>query len=106
MSIVKRLAFFGILFLAACGASGTQILNAAINTSIATGAAVSNRNDGECYTWCAEGTQCNPETGLCESIPCGGKCKPGESCDQSGLVDKCIPASSRPDIPTIVDEAN
>ena len=106
MSIAKILQFFWLLLLVACGASGTQILNAAINTSIATGVAASNRSEGDCYTWCAEGTRCNPETGLCESIPCGGKCKPGESCDRSGLVDKCVPSSSLPEVPTIVDEAN
>jgi hypothetical protein len=78
--------------LAGCGgAHVSQASAAAISTAIATGAAVARRAEGDCFTWCARGTQCNPATGLCEPLPCSGGCKEGEVCDSEGPIPKCVP---------------
>jgi hypothetical protein len=64
---------------------------AALSTAIAVGAAGARRAEGDCFTWCGRGTKCNPATGLCEPIACGGECGEGEYCEESGAVPKCVP---------------
>jgi hypothetical protein len=62
---------------------------------VGVGAAAARRAAGECYTPCVPGTACNPQTGLCEELPCRGQCKPSERCDTSGLFPRCVDDGSR-----------
>ncbi len=47
-----------------------------------------------CWAVCGEGTRCNPDTKLCESIPCGGACAPGEQCDHSMHPPACVSSAA------------
>jgi hypothetical protein len=69
--------------LIACNATATTVGGAAVTTGLAAGFAAARRADGDCYTPCITGTSCNRATGLCERIPCGGECLPGEKCEES-----------------------
>jgi hypothetical protein len=44
----------------------------------------------ECQNRCAGNhLQCNPETGYCERVPCGGECPARTRCDTH--TDECVP---------------
>jgi len=76
-----------------CGASsGAAVINAAINTPIAVGAAVARRTAGACYTWCDEFSRCDEKSGLCVPLPCGGRCRPTERCNKDFVPERCVPA--------------
>ena len=82
----------GLYLMSAQGCSHISPAEAALlMTGIAAGASAARRADGDCYTWCAKGTRCNRDTGLCEPLPCQELCKPGEVCDASGAVPRCVP---------------
>jgi hypothetical protein len=53
----------------------------------AIGGAAASRALGGCVASCPPGTVCNTQTGLCDRVPCGGRCAPEELCDN----DRCIP---------------
>jgi hypothetical protein len=85
------------LLLSACvatpnGAGGAAVpaANAALSTALAGGTAWQRRSDGQCYTPCTPGHACNPKTGYCEAIPCGGNCRSDERCDERSLVPHCV----------------
>lgn len=78
------------LILGCAGAAGT----AAVNTAFALGASAVSRASGGCFAACTEGTTCNPKTGYCDAIPCGGRCKSNEHCESSGPVERCVLGSS------------
>jgi hypothetical protein len=77
------------------GIGGEQIpaANAAVATAIAGGVAAERRREGDCYTPCTPGNVCNPKTGYCEPVPCGGTCRVDEVCDQQALIPHCVAAS-------------
>jgi hypothetical protein len=81
-----------ILQLVSChtGSSNT-IAGAAATTSLAVGAAAASRAAGGCIAICTGETFCNPRTGLCEGLPCAGKCGAGEKCAQTLTDIRCIP---------------
>jgi len=58
---------------------------------LAADSSVQRRVNGECYVPCLKGTVCNLETGMCDTLPCRGECRHGEWCDDTGLVDRCVP---------------
>ena len=68
---------------------------AAVGVALGAGTAAARRAAGECYTPCVPGTACNPQTGLCDELPCRGQCKPSERCDTSGLFPRCVDDGSR-----------
>jgi hypothetical protein len=68
---------------------------AGVGVALGVGTAAARRAAGECYTPCVPGTACNPETGLCDELPCRGQCKPSERCDASGLFPRCVDDGSR-----------
>jgi hypothetical protein len=43
-----------------------------------------------CVPECARGERCNLETRTCETLPCGGRCQEGQTCDESGSVPRCV----------------
>ncbi|MFL5320163.1 MAG: hypothetical protein ACJ790_10950, partial [Myxococcaceae bacterium] len=50
---------------------------------------------GDCFTVCPVGTTCNQKTGMCDTLPCHGQCRPEERCDEAGLIPHCVADSSR-----------
>jgi hypothetical protein len=85
--------FLPLLFVLAChtGSSNTWA-GAAVMTTLAAGSSAANRAAGGCYAVCQQGETCNGETGLCEALPCRGKCKAGETCEEGFFGIKCIEA--------------
>lgn len=81
-----------LLLLAGCG-SATQAGDPILNLAIGLGAAAHRRSQGECWTTCIHGTRCNPETGVCERLPCGKECDPGLVCDVTSTPPTCLPAA-------------
>ena len=67
--------------------------DAVIGTAIAATAAGVRRSNGECYTPCTPGNVCNPQSGMCDPIPCRGECRSGEQCEQNALGERCVPAA-------------
>src|SRR5688572_11913219 len=39
-----------------------------------------SRTSGGCYADCPPGTKCNRETGVCDELPCRGRCAHNEHC--------------------------
>jgi hypothetical protein len=75
----------------ACKAVGPDvIIAAAIGTAVALGSAVANKKMGGCYSICDQGYACNPASGLCEQIPCGG-CPADMQCNQEADPPECVP---------------
>jgi len=80
-----------LLALPACGpTAGTMAANAALNTGIAATVSAVRRSRGQCFTPCDNGTRCNPDTGLCERLPCQGYCGYGETCVGTGADARCV----------------
>lgn len=67
----------------------------AAEVALGAGAAAARCAAGECFTPCVPGTACNPQTGLCDGLPCRGQCKPTEQCDTSGVFPRCVDDGSR-----------
>jgi hypothetical protein len=81
-----------LLLLAACRTGNvSQMTGAATMTSLAIGAAAASRAAGGCIAICTGETFCNPKSGLCESLPCQGKCGSGEHCAQTMTDIRCVP---------------
>lgn len=64
--------------------------DAALNLAVGVGAAAVSRAGGGCYASCPTGTTCNPKTGLCDTLPCHGRCGPNERCDTSSAFERCV----------------
>ena len=81
-----------LLLLAACRTGNvSQLTGAAAISSLAIGAAAASRAAGGCIAICTGETFCNPRSGLCESLPCQGKCGSGERCAQTMTDIRCVP---------------
>ncbi len=94
MRVVVRLIALPVMItvalLSGCSAAGA---NAVVGTAIAATAAGVRRSNGECYSPCTPGNVCNPQTGMCDPIPCRGECRAGEQCEQNALGDRCVPSA-------------
>ena len=93
---VMRLTLALLVLLAACGSS-QNVLNAAIGVGVAAGAAGVERASGGCYATCISGTVCNPKTGFCDPLPCAGRCRTDEACEDGPAGGRCVPAV-QPDV--------
>ena len=91
-----RLLVLGLLGLTGCAAAGGAVANAAINTAIAGTVSGVRRANGDCFTICNPGTQCNKSTGYCDPIPCRGQCRYDEKCQDDAFGGKCVPANDVP----------
>jgi hypothetical protein len=88
-----------MLTLSGCaGAAAGAVANAAINTAVAATASGVRRANGDCFTPCNPGTSCNHGTGLCDPLPCGGRCNFDEKCELTAVGDKCVNTKSLPPI--------
>lgn len=94
---IMLVLLLGCPVVAGCG-SGAKALGAAANVAIGAAVGGVRRAQGGCYTWCDPDHFCNPATGLCERLDCGGKCKADERCDLSGMVPVCVPKEAAPRI--------
>lgn len=81
----------GLAMLSGCKAAPHAITNAVIGTALAATASGVSRATGGCYASCPTGSVCNGETGLCEQMPCDGRCAVNERCEISGITDRCVP---------------
>lgn len=88
---MKTALVLPLAFAIGCSAAGA---NAVVSTAIGVGVAGARRANGECYTACTPGNTCNPQSGMCEPIPCRGECQLNESCEQTPTGDKCVPAAA------------
>lgn len=80
-----------LVAVAGCGASSATLVNAAVNTAVGAAVSAARRSSGKCYTWCDEESRCNPDTGLCERMPCGGHCSLGRHCESTPTGEHCMP---------------
>lgn len=80
-----------LLLFSGCAAGAAA--NAISTTIFATGVGVARRAAGDCFTICTPGNTCNRETGLCDPLPCGGKCAFDEKCQVLPTGDRCVPVS-------------
>jgi hypothetical protein len=69
-------------------------------SGLAAGSAVAERAAGGCIATCTNGTVCNPKSGLCEVLPCRGRCGSGEHCEQTYSGDKCVPGGGAGEVST------
>lgn len=86
------------MFSGCVAAAAGAITNAAINTAIAGTVSGVRRANGDCFTPCNPGTACNHSTGLCDPVPCGGRCGFDEKCESTYVGDKCVSAKELPPI--------
>lgn len=85
------------LALGGCAGQSAAIASAAVNSAIMLGTAAARREAGDCYTVCPDGTSCNRATGLCEEIPCRGRCLADEGCVRPpGGLEQCVRRSLTP----------
>ena len=73
-----------------CRAAPGAIIEALAWTAAAGAFSAANRATGGCYAHCTPGTFCNPDTGLCERVPCDGKCVNGERCEVKFEQERCV----------------
>lgn len=93
------MALMVMVALSGCaGAAAGAVANAAVNTAIAATASGVRRANGECFTPCNPGTSCNHGTGLCDPLPCGGRCNFDEKCESTYVGDKCVSTKALPPI--------
>ena len=71
-------------------AAGSMAASAAANTVLALGASAASRASGGCYASCPTGTRCDPTSGLCVSLPCGGRCQAHEQCVERATGSRCL----------------
>ncbi|WP_437820947.1 hypothetical protein [Sorangium sp. So ce1078] len=70
---------------------GGSYADAAAALAAAAGAAAVNREVYDtCYTVCELGTACDPATGLCVRLPCGGKCPADRRCKVVEGKEACV----------------
>lgn len=80
-----------LLLLAACSTgSANTIAGATTMTALAVGAAAAERSAGGCIAICTNGTVCNPKSGLCEQLPCRGRCGADEHCEETFAESRCV----------------
>jgi hypothetical protein len=77
-----------------CAAASGSVASALINTAIAVGVSGARRAEGDCYTPCNPGSFCNKDTGLCDPLPCGGRCNFNEFCQQNYDGERCVNTSA------------
>lgn len=87
----RHLSVLPLAFMLGCSAAGA---NAIVNTAVGVGVAQARRANGECYTPCTPGNTCNPQSGLCEPLPCRGECQLNEVCELTPTGEKCVPAAA------------
>lgn len=78
------------------GAAAGAITNAVVNTAVAGTVSGVRRANGECFTICNPGSACNKSTGMCDPLPCGGRCNFDEKCESTYLGDKCVSTKPMP----------
>ena len=87
---MRALALLVLVVLEGCAASAGAVAGALVNTAV--GATVSGvrRANGECYTPCNQGSACNHATGMCDPLPCGGRCNFDQQCESTYVGDQCV----------------
>ena len=90
---MRAFALFAALASASCHTGSYSAAGAAANLAIGLSASAISRASGGCYAVCQQGEQCNEKTGLCESLPCKGKCLADETCEETFLGVKCMPGT-------------
>jgi len=72
------------------GPSVSTAAGASAITALAVGSAVYERSQGRCIAICTNGTACNGKTGLCEVLPCRGRCDDDQHCQVTFSESKCV----------------
>lgn len=93
LAATVALAFLG------CSTGSPQTLSGATSiTALALSSSLVERGTGGCVAMCTNGTSCNTKTGLCEELPCRGRCGQGEHCEQTFSESKCVPGGGASDV--------
>lgn len=95
LAVVAALA---LAFLGCATGSPQTLAGATSITALALSSAVVERGTGGCVAICTDGTSCNTKTGLCEELPCRGRCGQGEHCEQTFAESKCVPGGGPSDV--------
>ena len=82
-----RVALIGVLI---CGCAAPVAVGASTMTAAALGASAMQRKAGGCYAMCVQGTVCNPNSGLCERMPCDGACRSDQHCETTFNKSECV----------------
>jgi hypothetical protein len=98
-------ALFVAVLSGSCGATGGELVNAALNLTLATAVAGYQRSEGGCYSACDPKSACNPKTGYCERVPCGGECRPDWVCNDTPMGERCEPPPREPIAPAADEPA-
>lgn len=86
---------------------GNDYAGAAATLVSAAGAtAVQRELYGICYASCQAGTTCDPETGLCVRLPCGGKCPADSRCKIVEGKETCVRGEPDRGVVPLVGEAD
>jgi len=115
---MRALALSAAILALGCHAAPGAVGNAVLMSAVA-GVASANRVAGGCYSVCQQGESCNEKTGLCEALPCRGRCRADETCEEGFFGVKCLPGpalsvstssaapakSSEPEKPPVPDAA-
>jgi hypothetical protein len=101
MSIRNGCVALAAVLASACyTGSANTVAGAAVMTGLAAGGAMAERASGGCIATCTNGTVCNPKTGLCEVLPCRGRCGAGEHCEQTYDGERCVPGGGAAEVAT------
>ena len=92
----RALLALTLSLMSCAGAAAGTIVNAAVNTGLAATVSGVRRANGDCFTICNPGSACNRSTGMCDPIPCGGRCHFDEKCESTYVGDKCVNVKSVP----------
>lgn len=87
--MVTRALLLAMVGFSGCAASAAAVTNAAVSTAIAASVSGARRAQGQCYTPCNPGTFCNEKTGMCDPLPCGGKCDFDQQCMVTATGEEC-----------------
>ncbi len=79
-----------------CQTAPGSIVNAVVWTAAAGSLSAANRARGGCYAYCTPGTVCNPETGICDRLPCDGQCRSDQRCEQRFDQERCVNKKESP----------
>src|SRR5476649_348006 len=92
--LVLALACSGHQVGTAMGAGVSTGAGVATATAVALAASAGSRALGGCYAICQQGEVCNTHTGLCDVLPCHGRCALGDKCEESFLGETCVSGSA------------
>ncbi len=92
-----RWTLLAVVFTFGCASAPNAVGTALMTTAVAAASSAASRAGGGCYASCPVGTYCQQSSGLCEELPCRGRCVGNEFCEiQPGGEGACVHARAIP----------